>query len=343
VLLCPACDPVAYDFTYSLDAGGPDVDGGVCADLIADHVFCGAADLLADGGCLGTAEPEPVELGEALGCTPAGQALGAMSFEVVGASQVDIYAWVPASEPGPGPFDDGAYLHLFGDLCGVIPMQGSGACVYRPWAARQMLSTSDPAFLHVQTAGEAVAVDYQVRDSVGWEHALPQAGEDLSCAYSGPLGIDLEFEWYYGETRTLYLAGAAPAWDGLSWICPTSSGGWRQAAYRLYAGVDLNEQVGITRVHLRDPVSGEAIDHHLAIFQCAIDGEVDPSYPGPLAWDCNDEGDHPSKEIDAMIAPWGGYDDYTTNYVLVLQVPPTVPLEVEIEFEAEVLSEAEVL
>jgi hypothetical protein len=341
-LIALGCDPVEYDFSYDASPPDPGPSGTICEDLGVATADCQALTD-TDTGCLDEVIVSTKVIAEPAGCTVADLPLGIVSFETPAFPvEADVFAWIVASDQDPGPFDPISTLALFHEKCSSNPFFAfdESACDREPWLAKQGVTISEPLFMHLETASVADAtIGFQIRrsDPVQWMSELPPGGEPLSCVYLEQLSdaIVLYTWWLPGPPVPVAVADMAPAWGNTPWICPNSAGGWRQVGFHLYHSDD--SLVRVTRVHVRDPSDGQAIDHHFAIYRCNSGGEADPDVPGPLAWDCNDEGDHLSKEFDVTLDPWGGWEDFETNYVLVLQVPPTIGPSLEIEFDAEVL------
>jgi hypothetical protein len=75
------------------------------------------------------------------------------------------------------------------------------------------------------------------------------------------------------------------------------------------------------------------------IFSCQeseVEGGVVLPGQSPLASSCNDDGEHTSKQLDLLLEPWNTGEP-ETQYVLIVQVPPTAGVELELRAQAEVL------
>jgi hypothetical protein len=62
---------------------------------------------------------------------------------------------------------------------------------------------------------------------------------------------------------------------------------------------------------------------------------VEPGQPA-LAESCDDDNQHPSKAIDVALDVWD--DTPESQYMLILQIPPTVGTLFEVKLESELLS-----
>jgi len=352
------CEPVSFDFSEDEDTEPTDTEtgGDACEDLQVEQVLC-ETDAGVVVGCTGSVEVATVQIDLSAGCTPSGQALGIASFATEGADAgpIDVFAWVEAAGEEAGPFADDAYLAVFEDDCGDDPF-GEGTepdCDYEPWLVAPMVFADAPIFLHVQTLtpsgqGTPIELDYQVRTSGTWTYPLP-ADEPLLCLEtidSPPAGPHLGGELldhppWDGEWQELDLTGAPPALQGEPRICPAASLGWRQAAYQLRNQGD--DPLQVTRIQIGrriSPLELEPIPFHFEILACvgptSDPGEIEPAQ-APLASSCHDGSEHASKTFDLQIEPWIPWEP-STQYVLIVQAPPTAGGEVEIRLQVEALS-----
>ena len=347
-----------YDFGPGDDDATPtdsDTVEGSCEDLSPELVTC-ALDEGEVSGCLDSVDVTTEQIAQSAGCTPAGQSLGIVSFEAVGADAgpIDLFAWGAPQPDQPSLFAEDVYLSVFEDDCGEDPFGQSDEpdCDYQPWLVAPTVYVDAPIFLHVQTltpsaSDTAVDLEYQIRASGTWTWPLP-ADEPLPCLYPidsptpGPFGaVFLDSPLWDGEWHEVDLSGAPPALQGEPRICPGGSSGWRQAGYQLRNQGD--DTIVVTRIQVGrriSPVSLEVVPFHFEVLGCV---ELDPFEGGviepgqaPLASSCHDDGDHASKSMSLPVDPWVPMLP-STQYVLIVQVPPSAGVELEVWLEAATL------
>jgi hypothetical protein len=318
-LLAVACSAVGYDFGLGEvpDAGDP--SHAACLEVPLVAVECPAAAAECDGAV----ETPTEQLDAPVGCAPAGVALAVARIpERDGPEAMDLFAWVEPGPDDPGAFASGAALSLFGSKC-AHPLGGEPGqnCAFEPHRVEPGLGLDRPLFLHVQTPRPvAVTVGIQALPREAWRAVLPAAGAPLSCSLAGGQILpDLANLPPWGGTPvTIDTGRLPPALAGGPWLCASSSGGWRQAAFLLRNAED--GPLRVTAVRLGLPGKVGAARFHFGLYRCLGGGTV-ASELDALASSCHDAGDHASKAADAVIEPWtpGAAD---TEYVLVLQVPP---------------------
>lgn len=326
---------------------------GTCEDLTPQQVVC-QVDGGAPAACQGAIDVVTEQIAASAGCTPAGQALGIVSFETAGADAgpIDLYAWV---EPGAGedaPFADEAYLSVFEDDCGDDPF-GEGdlpVCAYEPWLVTPDIHADAPVYAHLQTLapanpGEPLVLGYQLRASDSWTWSLP-ADEELFCLYPidspdpGPQSTAfLDSPLWDSAWHPIDLTGAPPALHGAPRICPGGSAGWRQAAFQLRNQGDDPLLVTEIRVARRLPsLSLEVVPFHFEIASCTdsivAEGGVIVPEQDPLASSCHDDGEHASKAMELEIVPWIPMLP-STQYTLMIQVPPSAGTALEVRLQTE--------
>ena len=329
------CDAVSYDFGI-LDGGcaPPPPEGAECGDLPAVDGGCEQAD-----GCTGQASVDTVAIGETLGCTPAGLSLGLLSLSWAGApAGVDLFAWAPS--PGGESFSKGAFLSVFGDPCGEEPPGADLECPYRPWLLERGMTLDEDIYLHVQTdEEEEVGVTFQLLPSDGWDASLPGPGESVACSTGpgGHLRADLvNHPLWNGDARDLDLGRSPPALDGEPWMCGASAGGWRQVGFLLRNQGD--DPVVATDVHL-ERVGEEGVDasFHWAVLGCSAEGDI-PAGASAIASSCQGpEGPEPASAsitFDVWVP-----EHPSTEYALILQVPPSAAALYRVRLHIEGLAE----
>jgi len=305
-------------------------------------------------GCLDSVDVATQQIDQSAGCTPAGQALGIASLETAGSDTgpIDLYAWIAPTPDEAGAFADDVYLSVFEDNCGDDPFGQNEVpeCDYQPWLVTPNVPTDAAVYVHVQTLapsepGEPVELEYQVRSSGSWTWPLP-ADEPLHCLYPidspdpGPLSaLFLDSPPWDSAWHEVDLSGAPPALHGDPRICPAGSRGWRQAAYQLRNQGDDPLLVTEIRVGRRiSQLSLEVIPFHFEIVSCpnsiAAEGGVIEPGQDPLASSCHDDGEHASKSLDLVIDPWIPMLP-STQYTLIVQVPPSYGVELEVRLQTE--------
>jgi hypothetical protein len=347
---------VEYDFGPGDDDSTPtdtDTVESLCDDLVPEQVTC-ATDGGTVVGCFDGVDVTTTQIDESAGCTPAGQSLGIVSFETAGADAgpIDLFAWVASQPDQPGPFAEEVYLSVFEDDCGDDPFGQSMEpdCAYRPWIVAPTVFADAPVYLHVQTltpsdSQSPVALEYQVRTSDTWTWPLP-ADEPLECLHpidsppAGPFSTAfLDAPLWDGLWHEVDLSGAPPTLYGQPRICPGGSLGWRQAAFQLRNQGDAAIEVTRIRVGRRiSPLDLEVVPFHFELLSCV---DLDPFEGGviepeqvPLASSCHDDGEHASKSVSLSIEPWVPMLP-STQYVLILQVPPSAGVDLEVWFEVD--------
>ena len=356
MLVAVGCEPVTYGFAPDDDDTIPpdsETVDDTCEDLAIEHVVCGV-DAGAVVGCFDLVKVNTEVIDESAGCTPAGQALGIASFGTSspGVGEIDVYAWIEAPPTELGPFADDLFLSVFEDKCGDDPFGESEepVCEYEPWLTTPDVPSDASLYLHVQSlapsvAGAPIELHYQVRSSGDWTWPLP-AGEELNCLYPidspepGPQRAALlDSPPWDSAWHEIDLTGAPPAFHGDPRICPAASGGWRQVAYQLRNQGD--EPLTVTEISVGrrlSPLSLERVPFHFEIASCidSISAEGGVIEPGqePLASSCHDDGDHASKQMNLTIVPWNPMLP-STQYTLILQVPPSAGVELEVRIQTE--------
>jgi hypothetical protein len=331
------CDAVHYDF--GVDAGPVD-PGASCDELVPEEIECPDAGTT---GCAGEGESAGAEIGESIGCTPAGLALGVVALDGPTDGVFDLYAWAAPVPWIDSAFNDGVSLAVFPDACGAETFGGGGLeCDYRPWLLKTGLTASE-LFLHVQSVAGAAPdalteIGFQMVPADGWDGALPAATQPVECDVVpyGPLDDRLLYpDPLTGAPRALSMGSKPPAAlvgvSGAPWICGDPAAGWRQAGYLLRNQGDA--PVRVRGVHLTTASgAGPSVDFHFGLFNCLDNGTVAPEQLA-LASSCYDHGDHPTKETDVEFAVW----DVTsaTEYLLILQVPPGAGSDFYIRFDVE--------
>jgi len=324
------CSCNGFNFDFSPDGQGSKSDDDECLDLYTATSKC------VEFGCACMDESTIItqKIDSVIGCTSMGRSLGILemgSFSF--GAKIDLFAWINSKKPDNSVFEKYSELSIFSDRCGDLPLGESWDCNREPWMFVPALTNDVDLYVHVQTKVEdIVTVGYQILDRDKWEFFLPSASVPIVCD-EAPGGFLLNLDDptpLHGDEIILNLSYAAPAIEGVPWICSANSDGWRQAAFMIRNHFDSDVQILGVDIRSDGVSSSFKTPFHFALYSCDEKALLS-SDTASKAGSCQDFGLKP--KMNVLVKHWASPSEPEPLVVFILQIPPSTSPKLFLKFE----------